>query len=308
MESKPADPGSCPFPLEFDTPGVDPWQPKAAPQEVTSAALSLSEPKTTSEILARCFMELVRYYRHSSAGRRTSGIVHQMNTPLQVLSFQVELLEHKTLAEHKYLRHCPPALAQELGALRDYRLEKIHQFRQELEKLQALARRLFLQGVHEDNEELSYLDLNQVYQEELELYLAEPFFKHHLEKDFHLQTALPAIFGHYLDFSQSFRNLVDNALEAMAGAARPKLTVETRFHNGERLLRIGDSGPGIPPEIFPRIFDPFVTTKGTPARPRAGLGLFMARRLLAPYGGQIQIDSQPGETWATVRLPVAGGR
>jgi len=307
MESKPAAPGPYPWARELDIPGAGPWQPEAAPGEAVSPPVFPGELKSAAEFLALCLTELVRYYRHSSAGRRTGGIVHQMNTPLQVLSFQVELLEQKSLAEQKYLLHCPPAPAQELGALRDYRLEKIHQFRQELEKLQALTRRLFLQGVHEDHEELIPLDLNQVYLEELELYLAEPFFKHHLEKDFHLQAPLPAIFGHYLDFGQSFRNLVDNALEAMAGAPRPKLTVETRFHNGQRLLRIGDNGPGIPPEILPRLFEPFVTTKGTPARPRAGLGLFMARRLLAPYGGQLQIDSRPGETWATVRLPVASG-
>jgi signal transduction histidine kinase len=110
--------------------------------------------------------------------------------------------------------------------------------------------------------------------------------------------------SHYLDFSQSFRNLLENALEAMEGAARRRLTVVTAFAGGQRLLQLGDTGPGIPPEVAPRIFEPFFTTKRSGDNGHAGLGLFMARRLLAPYGGEIRVDSVPGETWVTLTLPV----
>ena len=102
----------------------------------------------------------MRYYRHSSVGRRTSGIVHQMNGPLQVLCFHLELLEQKSQEELKHLSECLGAVAEKLGGLRDYRLEKIRQFRQELENLQTLVRRLSLQGVHEESHEQVYLDLN----------------------------------------------------------------------------------------------------------------------------------------------------
>lgn len=255
----------------------------------------------------RCLRELVRYYRHSSAGRRLAGIVHQMNTPLQVLSFQLELLQQKSQDELKYLRECCPGVAEKLLALCRHRLQKLEQFQEEVNHLQALARRLLQQGLHEEHPGSRYLDLNQIYQEELELYLAHPFFRHQVVKEYRFQEGLPLIYGDYLDFSQSFRNLVDNALEAMEGEARRQLTVETGFKEGCRVLRIRDTGVGIPPEILPRIFDPFYTTKGTKEEPRSGLGLFMARRLLSPYDGQIQVESRPGETRVTVRLPVKPG-
>jgi signal transduction histidine kinase len=159
-----------------------------------------------------------------------------------------------------------------------------------------------LQGAHEETEDRLLLDLNEIYRQELDFYLANPFFKHRLEKHFHFHAGLPPIYGHYIDFSQSFRNLLENALEAMEGCERRRLTVATGLEKGRRLLHLGDTGPGIPPEIRPRLFEPFFTTKAD----RAGLGLFMARRLLSPYGGEIMINSVPGETWVTVVLPLKG--
>ena len=163
-----------------------------------------------------------------------------------------------------------------------------------------MARAIVLQGSYEDTEERLELDLNEFFRRELDLYQSQPFYMHRVEKRFHFQGSLPPIRGHYLDFSQSFRNLLDNALEAMEGAERRILTVATSLEDNRRLLCLGDTGPGIPPELLPRLLEPFFTTK----KGRAGLGLFMARRLLAPYGGEIRITSDPGKTWVTVALPV----
>jgi signal transduction histidine kinase len=198
---------------------------------------------------------------------------------------------------------CDPA-GEKLQTLQRYRLQKIRQFRRELENIQALARTIVLQGGHEEAEERLEIDLNELYRRELDLYLAHPFFKHGVEKRFSFQDGLPPIYGHYLDFSQSFRNILENALEAMEGSDHCCLTVSTALENGQRLLHLGDTGPGISPKILPRVFEPFFTTKGNRPDGRAGLGLFMARRLLAPYRAEIRIDSIPGETWVTVALPV----
>ncbi len=110
-----------------------------------------------------------------------------------------------------------------------------------------MIHRLALQAVHEGKEEQCYLDLNQILQDELELYLADPFFKHRVEKNFQFVPGLPPIYGHYVDFSQSFRHLVDNALEAMATSPSPLLTVTTSLKKDFRVIRIGDTGGGYPP-------------------------------------------------------------
>ncbi|MFZ5449514.1 MAG: sensor histidine kinase [Thermodesulfobacteriota bacterium] len=254
--------------------------------------------------MERCFQELVRYYRHSSVGRRCLGIVHQINSPLQVLSFQLDLLEQKLREEWELLKESPGASAEKLVASSLYRQEKFRQFSSELEKLQNLARSLALQGMHEGTQEKIHLDLNQLCRQELELYLADPIFKHRITRDFHFGDGQALIYGYYIDFSQSFRNLLENALEAMEGIGPRHLSVVTACRDKQFTLRIGDTGAGIPPEKLPRIFEPFFTTKCTAYGPRAGLGLFMVRRLLAPYNAEIRVDSVPGATWVTISIPV----
>lgn len=258
--------------------------------------------------LDRFFRELVRYYRHSCVGRLCRGIVHRIGTPLQVLVFLLDLLERQSRQELEVLAGVASPPGETLRTLHRYREHKTRQFRQELETLQELVNSLVLQGAHEEAEDRRFLDLNEIYRRELDLYLAHSSFKQRLEKVCSFQEGLPPIYGHYIDFSQSFRNLLENALEAMEGADRRRLTVATSLEPGRRLLQIGDTGSGIPREIRPRIFEPFFTTKGTWPGERAGLGLFMARRLLAPYGGEILINSIPGETWVIVALPVRQGQ
>lgn len=255
-----------------------------------------------------CLAELVRFYRHSAVGRRCTGIIHQMNSPLQVLSFLVELLMDQVQEERQFLQDPPLPQVEKLHLWSEYRLKKFQQFRTQVEKIQTLVRRLLSQGLHEETQEPLYLDLNRIYGEELELYQADAFFKHQVEKVIRLQPGLPPVYGHYIDFSQSFRNLLDNALEAMAGTARRVLTVETELAEGRIILHIGDTGAGIPPEILPKLFTPFFSTKSRPGRPRAGLGLYLARRLLAPYLGRLDLASQPGETWVTVTIPLPQGQ
>jgi signal transduction histidine kinase len=236
-------------------------------------------------------------------GRRCTGVIHNMNTPLQVISFQLELLQQKSQEEATLLSGLRNQMAPELHALHEYRHDKLTQMQREVDHLREMIHRLALQAVHEGKEEHCYLDLNQIFQDELELYVADSFYKHRVEKDFSFTPGLPPIYGHYVDFSQSFRHLVDNALEAMADSPRRLLTVTTSLIKDCRILKIGDTGEGIPPSLESQLFQPFFTTKSTPEAPRAGLGLFMTRRLLEPYKGEITIESRPGKTVVSVCLP-----
>jgi signal transduction histidine kinase len=281
--------------------------PEASPGPWDSVTVPSSAPDAPedNEALEWSLQELVRYYRHSSAGHRCLGVVHQMNTPLQVLSFQMDLLDQKAQEELRLLGESPLADTAPLVILNHYRQAKFSQLHREIHRLQDITRSLVLQGVHEDAQEKVHLDLNQLCRLELELYQAQPFFKHQVTGEFHFQEALPLFPGHYIDFSQSFRNLVDNSLEAMAGMERRLLTVVTAWRNQRIILRIGDTGAGIPGVSLPRIFQPFFTRRQTPGGNRAGLGLFMVRRLLAPYQAEIRVDSNSGGTWVTVSFPVA---
>lgn len=100
-------------------------------------------------------------------------------------------------------------------------------------------------------------------------------------------------------------NLVENAVHALAELPperEKRITLRTEAVEGELVLTIADTGPGIAPETLARIFEPLFSTKsfGT------GLGLPTVKQIVNQHGGIIAVDSPPGEgTRVTVRLPLA---
>jgi two-component system nitrogen regulation sensor histidine kinase GlnL len=66
---------------------------------------------------------------------------------------------------------------------------------------------------------------------------------------------------------------------------------------------IEDNGPGVPPDILPFLFDPFVTTKTN----GSGLGLALVAKIVGDHGGVIDCESRPGRTRFRILLPVASG-
>ena len=81
------------------------------------------------------------------------------------------------------------------------------------------------------------------------------------------------------------------------------LRVSTRVEEKDVVIEIGDTGPGMPPEVAARAFEAFYTTKDVGKG--TGLGLDIARRIVVErHGGKIGIDSRPGETTLRVELPV----
>jgi len=103
---------------------------------------------------------------------------------------------------------------------------------------------------------------------------------------------------------QVFGNLVRNAVEAMGGSGALRLS--TGVENGEAVLVVEDSGPGIDEAVKDVLFEPFVTTRRG-GREGAGLGLFLADRLVSAHGGRIEVTSEPGKgARFVVRLPQAG--
>jgi signal transduction histidine kinase len=112
---------------------------------------------------------------------------------------------------------------------------------------------------------------------------------------------VPRIGAYAGELNQVWTNLVDNAVDAMDSAGT--LRVTTRAEGDEVVVEIGDTGPGMPPEVVARAFEAFYTTKevgqGT------GLGLDIARRVVVErHGGAITIDSHPDGTVLQVRLPI----
>ncbi len=113
--------------------------------------------------------------------------------------------------------------------------------------------------------------------------------------------SLPKIPAYASELNQVWTNLIDNAAAAMHGEGT--LTVRTARDDGNVLVEIGDTGPGIPKEIQERIFEPFFSTK--PVGEGTGLGLDIAWRIVVKkHHGDLRVESVPGDTRFQVRLPI----
>jgi signal transduction histidine kinase len=113
--------------------------------------------------------------------------------------------------------------------------------------------------------------------------------------------SLPKISAWAGELNQVWTNLIGNAIDAMEG--RGVLTVGTRRDGENALVTIGDSGPGIAPEIRRHLFEPFITNK--PAGQGTGLGLETVRRIVVNrHHGRIAVESKPGDTRFEVTLPI----
>ncbi len=113
-------------------------------------------------------------------------------------------------------------------------------------------------------------------------------------------AGVPRIDAYAGELNQVWTNLIDNAVDAMEGAGTLRITTRT---DGDRIVvEFTDTGPGMPPEVAARAFEPFYTTKDVGKG--TGLGLDIAQRIVAEHhGGTIAITSRPGETTVQVRLP-----
>jgi C4-dicarboxylate-specific signal transduction histidine kinase len=110
--------------------------------------------------------------------------------------------------------------------------------------------------------------------------------------------------GDTLLLHQAFLNILTNAEQAMTGVTSRRLDVHSWVSaSGQDVItRIRDSGPGIPSEVLPRIFEPFYTTKevgkGT------GLGLAITYGIIQDHGGQIYAENDDMGTSFTIQLPI----
>ena len=126
--------------------------------------------------------------------------------------------------------------------------------------------------------------------------------------------SLPPVWGNRDQLVQVILNLVKNAAEATAGMAHPEIILSTGFQHGMRIavpgsttrvdlplyVAVRDNGPGIPEDIRPHLFEPFVTSKAS----GSGLGLSLVAKIVGDHGGLIEVDSKPGRTEFRLHLPV----
>ncbi len=145
--------------------------------------------------------------------------------------------------------------------------------------------------------ELAKIDLNALIGEVLGLYETS-----HVLISADLDRHLPPVWGDATQLRQIIHNLLRNAEDAQEGVDKAQTEVITRHIDGMAELTVIDSGPGFPPEIMARVFEPYVTSKvrGT------GLGLAIVKKIVDEHHGRIRINNrQPAGAEVSIRLPLA---
>jgi len=147
--------------------------------------------------------------------------------------------------------------------------------------------------------------------------VAKAGFARNIKLSENYDPSLPAVFANRDQLVQVFLNLVKNAAEAVGDRPDGEIMLTTAYRPGIRLSVAGtrekislplefcviDNGPGVPADLVPHLFDPFITTKtnGT------GLGLALVAKIIGDHGGIVECDSQNHRTTFRVLMPASKG-
>ena len=229
-------------------------------------------------------VQLTQADKLSSIGLLAAGVAHEVNTPLAVISSYTQMLAKQLQSD--------PAKAGLLDKItkQTFRASEI------VNNLLNFSRTT--------GTELTEISLNKVIADTLAL-LEHQFKVAHIQVKPELHENLPLIQGSAGRLQQVFLNLFLNAKDAMSGGG--VLHIETL--NGDFVsVRVSDTGSGIAQENIHRIYDPFFTTKTSPAEGQnrgTGLGLSVTYGIIQEHAGHIRVESRPGEgTTFTLDFPM----
>ena len=217
--------------------------------------------------------QLLQREKLAAVGQLVSGVAHELNNPLAgVLAF-AQLLE------------AAPGSAEE-------QREAIRAIHKEAKRAARIVSNLLL-FARERDPERTRTDLNAVMLDALELrrYVLRT---QQVEVVTELDPGIPAVWADPFQLQQVVLNLITNAEYALKGVDHAKsITLRTWRANNRVYASVADNGTGIRAEVIDRVFNPFFTTKevgeGT------GLGLSISHGIIRQHGGQISVESVPGE-------------
>jgi len=227
--------------------------------------------------------ELARAGRLAALGQAAANMAHQIGTPLNLISGYVQLL----------IQLSPPGSASldRLKAIQDQVAKVTSIVRGALDSARPVA-------IPHDRANLGEL-VRRVCQ------MASPMLE---EAGVEVEVVAPdqpvELLADPVQLELALLNLVSNSVDAMASGG--KLTIRLGRAGDQLRLEVEDTGSGIPPDLLAHIFDPWVTTKEQGKG--SGLGLSIARQVIASHGGTIRVHSGRGKgALFTIELPAAQG-
>ncbi|HEX2021824.1 MAG TPA: ATP-binding protein [Candidatus Thermoplasmatota archaeon] len=253
--------------------------------EVVAVSRDISERRATEQEMEAGRRQVARSEKLSALGSLVSGVAHEIRTPLAYLTNNLFLMQAR-LERAERDGGDARELAEAIGKMAREAIEGTDRINLLVRDLGRFTRqpaggrtRASLHGVVADALRLWQATHRQVV----------------LESALH---PTPLVEIDSVQAQQVVLNLLDNAADAMGASA--VVRVETLGADGDALLIVSDTGPGIPPDVQARMWDPFFTTK----KEGTGLGLSIVKRIAETHGATVACDSKPGAgTRFTIRFP-----
>lgn len=251
---------------------------------VSTIARDVTQLLSAERRVQQLTAELVHTSRLSAMGQLSSSLAHELNQPLTAIMNYAEAARQMLAAsEHPVLR---------VG-------EFLEKAAGQAERAGQIIRRL-RSFVEKGTVERAPAELNKVVEEATVLATIGAKVDG-IDLVYDLAPDLPPVNIDRIQIQQVVVNLVRNAVEVLRNVDRRVLTVRTRAtETGEQEVAVIDTGPGIPAEIAPQLFSPFVTTK----KAGMGIGLSISLSIIEAHGGRIWAEPNPdGGTAFRFRVP-----
>jgi C4-dicarboxylate-specific signal transduction histidine kinase len=250
----------------------------------------IAEQKRTEEALQIARAELARVARITTIGELTASIAHEVNQPLAAVVANAD-------ACVAWLSHQTPNLS-EARAAAERTTHGATRASEVIVRIRSL--------INKATPEKARVQINEIIEETLALAEGQASRKDvSLTKE--LMPGLPAVLGDRIQLQQVILNLVMNGIEAMAGVSnRPRqLMIRSQMRDAEHVLvSVQDFGVGVSPEVMPRLFEPFFTTRAQ----GMGMGLPISRSIIESHGGKLWAESTASQgSIFQFTLPIAGG-
>jgi two-component system NtrC family sensor kinase len=247
----------------------------------------VTERRKVEKELLRLQHQIGRVERFATLGRMTATVAHDLGTPLNSVLGYTQLLAQEDLPERARRR---------LTIIET----QIHRMCDIIQNYLSYTRA---------NPPRDKININEIIRDTL--LLLQPVFKQrNVRVSMALADSLPAVYGDGNSIQRVLINLLDNAVDACDKGGSVEITSLESAGTGDKrqgaVIKLTDTGAGIPPEMLPRVFDLFVTTKAPDKG--TGLGLVICQEIVKAHGGAISVESQVGQgTTVTVFLPGATG-
>jgi signal transduction histidine kinase len=249
--------------------------------------------------------------RLDSVGQLAAGVAHEINTPVQYIGDNIRYVRDSVQELLDRVEKLQGAQQPAMTDDADLLFMKTNLPQALTSSMDGLARiSVIVNSLKEfsrpDQGEMCACDLNKTVHDTL--IVASGDYNSVAELETHFGE-LPPVTCFAAEMHQALLNLVANAADAIGEVfkitgGKGRLTVSTSRENGDALIRITDTGAGIPEDIHQKIFDPFFTTKEVGKG--IGQGLTIARNIIVrKHGGALSFQSDPGKgTTFIVRLPI----